>query len=101
MSIQNGGREPGNGLGHIDLINEDGSVHKRLPLAMQFFNPGELTQPGNIDRFYRGLITQPSQSYDGFMSEQPQNTRTKDRPQRTDEDKAQCEPTAARRDIVI
>ncbi|XP_065303828.1 salivary peroxidase/catechol oxidase-like [Dermacentor albipictus] len=59
--------------GHIDLINEDGSVHKRLPLATQFFNPAELTEPGNIDRFYRGLITQPSQSYDGFMSEQLTN----------------------------
>ncbi|KAH8042702.1 hypothetical protein HPB51_025534 [Rhipicephalus microplus] len=38
----------------------------------------------------------------GFSSShRPRNTRTKDRPQRTDEDEAQCEPMAVRWDIAI
>ncbi|CAN7992911.1 unnamed protein product, partial [Ixodes hexagonus] len=56
--------------GNIELINEDGSVHKRIPLAAQFFNPNEIYHPGNLDRFYRGLITQPAQTYDRFVTQQ-------------------------------
>lgn len=59
--------------GNIDLINEDGSIHRRIPLATQFFNPEEIFVPGNLDRFYRGLISQPSQSNDRFMSDQLTN----------------------------
>ncbi|KAL3199555.1 hypothetical protein MRX96_001320, partial [Rhipicephalus microplus] len=59
--------------GNIELINEDGSVHKRIPLATQFFNPAEIYAPGNLDRFYRGLISQPAQTYDRFVTEQLTN----------------------------
>ncbi|XP_077504345.1 salivary peroxidase/catechol oxidase-like [Amblyomma americanum] len=59
--------------GNIELINEDGSVHKRVPLATQFFNPAEIYAPGNLDRFYRGLISQPAQTYDRFVTEQLTN----------------------------
>ncbi|EEC10299.1 peroxinectin, putative [Ixodes scapularis] len=59
--------------GNIELINEDGSVHKRIPLAAQFFNPNEIYHPGNLDRFFRGLITQPAQTYDRFVTQQLTN----------------------------
>ncbi|XP_077541333.1 salivary peroxidase/catechol oxidase-like [Haemaphysalis longicornis] len=59
--------------GNIELLNEDGSVHKRVPLATQFFNPAEIYAPGNLDRFYRGLIGQPAQTYDRFVTEQLTN----------------------------
>lgn len=59
--------------GNIELIDEDGSITKRIPLATQFFNPAEIYAPGNLDRFYRGLITQPAQTYDRFVTEQLTN----------------------------
>lgn len=59
--------------GRLDILEENGEVSDQVPLASTFFNPILLYKPGYFTKFVRGLIGQPAQKYDRFITSQLTN----------------------------
>lgn len=53
----------------LDMVADDGHVEERVPLFGQFFNPKLLYRNKTFDMLCRGMILQPSQAFDKYVSE--------------------------------
>ncbi|UYV81296.1 hypothetical protein LAZ67_20000683 [Cordylochernes scorpioides] len=56
--------------GLVALVESDGSVNEEVQLFTQLFNPEMLSREGYVDRFLRGLVVQPVQRFDHFLTTQ-------------------------------
>ncbi|XP_013778012.1 chorion peroxidase-like [Limulus polyphemus] len=59
--------------GILNLFDKSNTLVDRVPLSNAFFNPELLPLRGNLDSFLRGLVRQPSQKFDSFVSDQLTN----------------------------
>ncbi|XP_067143854.1 peroxidase-like [Centruroides vittatus] len=59
--------------GFIDLLERNGEVKEKVPLSSTFFNPILLYRPKYFSKFVRGLVGQPAQKYDRFITSQLTN----------------------------
>ncbi|XP_022245106.1 peroxidasin homolog [Limulus polyphemus] len=59
--------------GTLNLIDKTNEIVDKVPIRDAFFNPSRLYEPGNLDRLLRGLVRQPSQRFDSFVTNELTN----------------------------
>ncbi|XP_076323088.1 salivary peroxidase/catechol oxidase-like isoform X2 [Tachypleus tridentatus] len=59
--------------GMVNLVDKVNNVVDSFRLSTTFFNPLRLYSPGNFDRLLRGLVKQPSQRLDSFVTQEVTN----------------------------
>ncbi|XP_076366536.1 salivary peroxidase/catechol oxidase-like [Tachypleus tridentatus] len=59
--------------GTLDLLERNNQLVDRVPLSTAFFNPSRLYMQGSLDQLLRGLVRQPSQRFDSFVTDQLTN----------------------------
>ncbi|XP_013775632.1 peroxidase-like [Limulus polyphemus] len=59
--------------GTLDLLERNNEIVDKVPLSTAFFNPSHLYTQGSLDHLLRGLVRQPSQRFDSFVTDQLTN----------------------------
>ncbi|XP_076309330.1 salivary peroxidase/catechol oxidase-like isoform X2 [Tachypleus tridentatus] len=59
--------------GTLDLIEKPNKIVDKVSIRDAFFNPSRLYEPGNLDHLLRGLVRQPSQRFDSFVTNELTN----------------------------